>query len=129
MPLDEDDNEDDLDEGSFLVLLIVNLIPSEPGFTMYSPGFFPESPGFPVLPALFKSVPLVGVGMRSRFPLPPPPLPLGSLLTSPEELPLPPAILALMPPLLTVTAMSSPVVCCDFSLSITAEREFFLFLI
>lgn len=127
MPEDEDEDDDDLEEGSFaLVLLMVSLIPSDPGFTMYSPGFLPGSPGLPVLLALFISVPLVGVGMRSRLPLPA--LLIVSQLTNPAELAL--LILVLIPPLVTVTAISSHVVCCDFdvwSLSTIAEREFFLF--
>lgn len=107
IPEDEDEDEGaDLEEVSFaLVLLMVNLIPSEPGLTMYSPGFLPESPGLPGTLVTFISVPLVGVGIRSLFPLP---LPLlGSLLTIPHE----PLALALKLLLLTVTAISSPVVC------------------
>ena len=107
---EEEDEDDDLEDESFdLVLLMVSLIPSDPGFTMYS-GFLAKSPGFPKLLALFTSVPLVGVGIRSRLPLPP--LEPGSEPPVPDELmPLPLLILALIPPLLMVTAMSSPVVC------------------
>lgn len=119
-----EDEGEDLEEVSLaLVLLIVSLIPSEPGLTIYSPGFLPESPGLLVPPMPFMSVPLVGVGIRSRLPFPPPPL--ESLLIIPDE----PTVLAFKLLLLTVTAISSPVVCCDLSLSMTAEREFFLFLI